>query len=120
MSARRLNDANTDSVRFENSNGTQNRSNRWATLTTTQITNDRLRTAEAKARRTQVFIVFKTFISICLILIYSNYSELSAKLVGYTIINIYYIYIYIYSLIFFPYYICRVYFLLLLLLIFLG
>ncbi|CAF0791652.1 unnamed protein product [Rotaria sordida] len=53
-SARRLRDTNNDPVRYEGSNGMNNRSNRWST-STTQITNSRLTTAEEKARRSQMF-----------------------------------------------------------------
>ncbi len=51
MSARRLQDV-SDVVRYEGSN---NRQNRLATLTQTQISNNRLTTSEEKARRSQVF-----------------------------------------------------------------
>jgi hypothetical protein len=84
MSARRLADGNGDQVRFEGSNGMNARTNRWPTLTTTQIANGRLAAVDDKARRSQVSIGLRNVIPVPFILIYSKSTEVFMKQVGYT------------------------------------
>jgi hypothetical protein len=82
MSARRLHDV-SEVVRYEGSNGTNNRQNRWPTLTQTQISNGgRLPTSEEKTRRSQVFMKLRNFISSSFIIISSKYLELFMDQVG--------------------------------------
>ncbi len=56
MSARRSHEVSSDIVRYEGSNGVNNRANRWPTLSQTQIPIARLTTADEKLRRSQVLI----------------------------------------------------------------
>jgi hypothetical protein len=50
-SARRVQEGASDIIRYE---GSSNRSNRWATLSQTQVPTNRTNTSEEKARRSQV------------------------------------------------------------------
>ncbi len=81
LSARRLHDV-SEVVRYEGSNGTNNRQNRWPTVTQTQISNGRLPTSEEKTRRSQVFMKLRNFISSSFIIISSKYLELFMDQVG--------------------------------------
>ena len=64
LSARRLHDVTSEIGRYD---GSTNRSNRYPTLTQTQISNNRLNTTDEKARRSQVF---KNLLNIRFLLFY--------------------------------------------------
>ena len=83
-SARRVNDGSNDITRYEGSNGANNRSNRWPTLSQTQISNGRVTTADEKVRRSQVYRKEKKVsLTILFNITYSFYSKIFIIEVGY-------------------------------------